>query len=164
MSGLTEKQKRFADIYIETGNAYQSYQQAGYATKTMGSAAASATRLLNNAKIRQYIDAAIAAKDEARIAKQDEVLQFLTSVMRGEPTEQIPLGLGYGEQMLVDKTMDGRERVKAAELLGKRYALFTDKQQLDANIGVQIVDDVGGEDPEDYDDGSIQTEGDVENE
>ncbi len=158
---MREQEKAFADYYLETGNAEQSAIRAGYSKRY---ARGNAHKLVARRCIREYLDARIAAKEEKRIAKQDEVLQFLTSVMRGEPTEQIPLGLGYGEQMLVDKTMDGRERVKAAELLGKRYALFTEKQQLDANIGVQIVDDVGGEDPDGYDDGAIQTEGDVENE
>ena len=38
--------------------------------------------------------------------------------------------------------MSVKERNKAAELLGKRYALFTDKVNIDGNVGVQIIDDI----------------------
>ena len=144
---LTEKQKRFADYYIETGNATESYRRAGY-TGTGNVAEASASRLLSNVKVREYIDKLIAEKESDRIAKQDEVLEFLTSVLRGQVKEQFPLGLGMGEQQLVKKELDGKDRIKAAELLGKRYAMWTDKQQLEGNVAVQIIDDIGSDDDE----------------
>jgi phage terminase small subunit len=139
---LTEKQKRFVDYYVETGNATQSYLRAGYKAKG-NSAEVNASRLLSNVKVKAYIDSLIAGKDSLRVAKQDEILEFLTSVMRGQVKEQFPLGMGMGEQSLVKKELDGKDRVRAAELLGKRYAMWTDKQLLDANIGVQIIDDIG---------------------
>ncbi|MNW58886.1 Terminase small subunit [compost metagenome] len=92
------------------------------------------------------IDEKIAAKDSERIAKQDEILEFLSKVMRGKVKEEFPLGKGMGEQSLVKKELDGRDRIKAAELLGKRYAMWTDKQQVDGSVGVVIVDDLGDED------------------
>ncbi|MFB0840973.1 terminase small subunit [Paenibacillus oleatilyticus] len=141
---LTEKQKRFADYFIETGNATQSYLRAGYKAKG-NSAEVNASRLLSNAKLREYIGVRIAAKDDARIAKQDEILEFLTSVLRGQVKEQFPIGLGMGEQQLVKKELDGKDRIKAAELLGKRYAMWTDKQLLDGTVGVQLIDDIGSE-------------------
>ncbi|OMF17232.1 terminase small subunit [Paenibacillus amylolyticus] len=144
---LSEQQKRFADYYIETGNATQSYHSAGYKAKGK-SAEVNASRLLANAKVRQYVDELIAKKDAKRIAKQDEVLEFLTNVLRGEVKEQFPLGMGMGEQSLVKKELDGKDRIKAAELLGKRYALWTDKQQIEGNVGVQIIDDLGDVDVE----------------
>ncbi|WP_145333335.1 terminase small subunit [Paenibacillus xylanexedens] len=144
---LSEQQKRFADYYIETGNATQSYHNAGYKAKGK-SAEVNASRLLANAKVRQYVDELIAKKDAKRIAKQDEVLEFLTNVLRGEVKEQFPLGMGMGEQSLVKKELDGKDRIKAAELLGKRYALWTDKQQIEGNVGVQIIDDLGDSDAE----------------
>lgn len=138
---LSEQQKRFADYYIETGNATQSYLKAGYKAKGK-SAEVNASRLLGNAKVKEYVDALIAQKDGERIAKQDEVLEFLTDVMRGQVKEQFPLGLGMGEQTLVKKELDGKDRIKAAELLGKRYAMWTDKQHIDGSMAVQIVDDI----------------------
>lgn len=146
---LTEKQKRFADYYIETGNATESYKRAGYSVNSDEAARVNASRLLTNANVRAYIDERIAEKDSQRIAKQDEILEFLTKVMRGELTEQIPVGLGDGYFELKDKDTYIKDRVKAAELLGKRYAMWTDKQQIDGVIGVQIIDDIGGGDEAD---------------
>lgn len=137
---LTEKQKRFADYYIETGNITESAIRAGYSETY---ANAQGYKLLENVGIKSYIDERIAEKDNKRIAKQDEVLEFLTNVLRGEVKEQYPLGLGMGEQKLVKKELDGKDRIKAAELLGKRYTMWTDKQQIDGTVGVQLVDDIG---------------------
>lgn len=142
---LPEKQKRFADFYVELGDGTEAYIKAGYKVKSREVAKVNASRLLTNANVKKYIDALIAEKDGERIAKQDEVLEFLTDVMRGQIKEQFPLGLGMGEQTLVKKELDGKDRIKAAELLGKRYAMWTDKQQIDAAVGVQIIDDIGGE-------------------
>ncbi|MEE4566346.1 terminase small subunit [Paenibacillus polymyxa] len=99
--------------------------------------------MLTKPNVRAYIDDKIAQKDDERVAKQDEILQFLTKVMRGEHTEQIPVGKGDGYFELEDKDTYVKDRVKAAELLGKRYAMWTDKQQIDGNVGVVIVDDLG---------------------
>lgn len=144
---LTPKQQKFADFFIETGNATEAYRRAGYTGKG-NVAEAAASRLLSNVKVREYIDNLIAQKDSERIASQDEILEFLTSVLRGQVKEQFPLGLGMGEQTLVKKELDGRDRIKAAELLGKRYAMWTDKQQVDSNVAVQIIDDIGSDDDE----------------
>ncbi|MEK5167124.1 terminase small subunit [Paenibacillus sp. FSL R5-0527] len=139
---LPEKQKRFADFYVELGDGTEAYIKAGYKVKSREVAKVNASRLLTNANVKKYIDALIAEKDGERIAKQDEVLEFLTDVMRGQIKEQFPLGLGMGEQTLVKKELDGKDRIKAAELLGKRYAMWTDKQHIDGSMAVQIVDDI----------------------
>lgn len=146
MSKLTKKQQRFADLYVELGNATEAYLHAGYKVKSNAAARANASRLLTNANVKSYIDRLIAEKNEQRIAKQDEILEFLTKVLRGEESEQYPIGLGMGEQRLVNKELDGRDRIKAAELLGKRYAMWTDKHQVDGAVGVQIIDDIGSDD------------------
>jgi phage terminase small subunit len=138
---VNEQQKRFADYYIETGNATEAYRRAGYKAKGK-SAEVNASRLLSNAKVKTYIDELINGKDSERIAKQDEILEFLSKVLRGQVDEEFALGVGKGEQMLVRKEVDAKDRIKAAELLGKRYTLWTDKTQLEGTIGVQIVDDI----------------------
>ncbi|MDN4085955.1 terminase small subunit [Paenibacillus polymyxa] len=145
---LNENQKRFADYYIETGNGVDAYRKAGYKAKSDATMRTNASKLLTNPNVRAYIDDKIAQKDDERVAKQDEILQFLTKVMRGEHTEQIPVGKGEGYFELEDKDTYVKDRVKAAELLGKRYAMWTDRQQVDAVMGVQIVDDVPGSDEE----------------
>lgn len=136
---LTEKQKRFADCYIETGNATEAYKRAGYEAK---GARANASRLIANDNIRAYIDECVAKKDSERIAKQDEVLAYLSSVMRGEEEEQVLRGIGEGAQTIDDIEVSAKDRIKAAELLGKRYVLWTDKQQVDGMVPVTIVNDL----------------------
>ncbi|QHT63984.1 terminase small subunit [Paenibacillus lycopersici] len=130
---LTEKQKQFADFYLETGNATEAAVRAGYSEKT---ARVIGQENLLKPAIKTYIDAAIAEKDEKRIAKQDEVLEFLTNVLRGQVKEQFPLGMGMGEQSLVKKELDGKDRLRAAELLGKRYSMWVDKQQVEGQVVV----------------------------
>ncbi|WP_061567241.1 terminase small subunit [Geobacillus stearothermophilus] len=138
---LTPKQKAFADYYIELGNAEEAARKAGYSDAT---ARGHAHRLLQNVAIRQYIDERIAEKDSKQIAKQDEILSFLTQVMRGEVTERIPI-VGKDFFEVVDNTPNIKDRVKAAELLGKRYALWTEKQQVEVTTPV-FVDDVPEDD------------------
>ncbi|MED4979384.1 terminase small subunit [Geobacillus stearothermophilus] len=138
---LTPKQKAFADYYIELGNAEEAARKAGYSDAT---ARGHAHKLLQNVAIRQYLDERIAEKDSKQIAKQDEILSFLTQVMRGEVTERIPI-VGKDLFEVVDNTPSIKDRVKAAELLGKRYALWTEKQQVEVTTPV-FVDDVPEDD------------------
>lgn len=135
MRKLTEKQKRFADYYIELGNAEEAAKRAGY------SARGNTTKLLQNTTIREYIQQRLAEKDKERIASQDEILSFLTQVMRGEVTERIPV-VGKDFFEMIDNTPSIKDRVKAAELLGKRYAMWTDKQQIEGTQQVVIVEDL----------------------
>jgi phage terminase small subunit len=144
MAKLSPKQKAFADYYIKTGNATQSYIDAGYKASKRPVAEANARRLLGNDSVKNYIAERMAQKDKARIASQDEVLEFLTTVMRGEITEQVPIIL-MKEFEMVDKEPAVKDRTKAAELLGKRYALFKENHnhsgELDLNIHVDYGDD-----------------------
>lgn len=138
---LSEKQKRFADLYLTYGCGTKAYVEA-YQVENRDSARAGSWRLLRKPYMREYINARIEKMDAKRIAKQEEVLEFLTKVMRGEVVEEIPLGVGMGEQKLAEKGMEARDRIKAAELIGKRYGMWVERQETDLNALVQIVDDV----------------------
>ncbi|MED0670629.1 terminase small subunit [Aneurinibacillus aneurinilyticus] len=140
MSKLTPKQQAFADYYIETGNATEAARKAGYKGNNLNRVA---SENLTKLVIKNYIAERMAQKDNERVASQDEILEFLTKVMRGELTEQIPVGKGEGFFTLDDKDTYVKDRVKAAELLGKRYVMWTDRQQVEGNVGVTIVDDIG---------------------
>lgn len=118
---LTPKQKAFADYYIELGNATEAYIKAGYNKK---GARANSARLIANDSIKQYIDERLSKIEDERIAKGEEVLQYLTKVMRGEEKDQFGLDASL------------QDRTKAAELLGKRYRLFVDKVESDVNATV----------------------------
>jgi phage terminase small subunit len=88
---LTEKQKKFADIYIEKGNATQSYIDAGYKATSRSVAEANARKLLANYSVKNYIDERMKQLDSEKIASQNEILEYLTNVMRGEVTEEVPV-------------------------------------------------------------------------
>ncbi len=140
---LNERQKKFADFYVELGNAEQSAIKAGYSEKY---ARGNAHKLVANSGIKLYIDERIAEKESKQIAKQDEVLSFLTSIMRGEQKEEVLRGIGEGAQTIDDMDVGAKDRIKAAELLGKRYAMWTEKQDIDIKGAVTFVDDIGDED------------------
>jgi len=136
---LQERQKRFADFYIESGNITESAIKAGYSETY---ANAQGYKLLANVGIKAYIDERISEKDNERIASQDEILSYLTKVMRGEMKEETLRGLGKGYQEIEDIDVSAKDRLKAAELLGKRYALWTDNKNVSGTVGVTIVDDI----------------------
>lgn len=117
---LTPKQRAFADYYIEFGNAEKAAVKAGYSEKY---ARGNAHKLVANSGIKSYIEERMAEKDAERIAKQDEILSYLTSIMRGEQTEQVLRGIGEGAQTIDDIDVSAKDRVKAAELLLRRFPM-----------------------------------------
>jgi phage terminase small subunit len=138
MAGLTLKQQRFADEYIINGNATQAAILAGYSEKTARSIG---QENLTKPDIKKYIDERLDELESSKIAKQEEILKYLTSLMRGEETEQTLRGLGEGEQMIDDIEVSAKDRIKAAELLGKRYGIWTDKiEQTNRNIEIVVGD------------------------
>lgn len=121
---LTEKQKRFADEYLIDLNGTRAYLAAYPKTRSEGTAAVAACRLLRNVRVKAYLDERLAAIQSKKTADATEVLETLTAIMRGEMTEEVPLLCGEGQQMLADKNAAIKDRLKAAELLAKRYHLF----------------------------------------
>ena len=137
---LTEKQKRFADYYIETGNITEAPVKAGYSKKT---ARVIGQENLQKPAIKSYIDEKLETMQDERTASAKEVLEFLTKSMRGELDEEVVVvegtGDGTSEARTVKKQIGLRDRIKSAELLGKRYRLFTDKVEVDGVVPVMIV-------------------------
>lgn len=122
---LTEKQKRFIDYYVETANATESAKRAGYSSKTAKNIGAE-----NLTKLNYFIQERLQQLEDNRIASQEEVLQYLTKVMRGEEKDQFGLDASL------------QDRTKCAELLGKRYGAFKEKVDVTGNIPVVIQDDI----------------------
>ena len=137
---LTEKQKRFADYYIETGNITEAAVKAGYSKKT---ARVIGQENLLKPAIKGYIDEKLEVMQDERTASAKEVLEFLTKSMRGEIKEEVVVvegtGDGTSEARTVKKQIGLRDRIKSAELLGKRYRLFTDKVEVEGVVPVMIV-------------------------
>lgn len=140
MSGMTEKQKRFADEYIVCLNATQAAESAGYSKKTAGSIG---QENLKKPEIKSYIDAELARLKAENVADAQEVMEYLTAVMRGESRSSVLCMAGEGTQTIIKKKPDEKERLKAAELLGKRYGLYTDKIDMDADTELKISVDYG---------------------
>ena len=135
MSKLTLKQQRFADEYIISGNATESAIKAGYSKKYANT---NASKLLQNTTIKKYIDERLKILDSEKIADQKEVLQYLSAVMRGEHREKTLISIGELGQEIVDIDVGAKDRLKAAELLGRRYKLFTDKVEMDVSSDITI--------------------------
>lgn len=121
---LTEKQKAFADYYITSLNATESALKAGYSENTAG---AIGHENLKKPKIRKYIDERLAEKETDRVAGQDEILEFMTAVMRSD--------IKYLKQV---EPVDIRDRLKASEHLGKVNAMFTDKLEHSGEIEIEV--------------------------
>ena len=138
---LNEKQQRFADEYLIDLNATRAAIRAGYSEKT---AAAQAARLLKNVKVSAYIKERMADQKEDTIASADEVMRYLTAVIRGQSRSHVLARNDLGAEYILEKPPDEKERLKAAELMGKRHQLFTDKVKVDGNMPVMIVDDLDG--------------------
>lgn len=143
---LTAKQQRFCDEYLIDLNATQAAIRAGYSKKT---AKQIGQQNLTKLDLKEYIEKRMAEKEAALVADQDEVLKYLTSVLRGESqsTEIVVEGIGDGcsEARTITKEPSEKDRLKAAELLGKRYALFTDKVEQTVDMELNITVDYGDE-------------------
>lgn len=141
MAKMTAKQKRFCDEYLIDLNATQAAIRAGYSENTARNIAC---ENLAKPNIKAYIDERMAEKESELIADQDEVLKYLTSVLRGESQSEVVVIEGVGDGCSVARAMgkapDEKERLKAAELLGKRYGIYTDKveQQVDMELSINI--------------------------
>ncbi len=119
---LTARQKRFAQECLAGKEPEEAYRLAGYREQN---AVTAARRLLKAPAVKAYMDEKENAKTDHTVANSQEILQFLTAVLRGEVGSE-------------------KERMRAAELLGKRQGLFSDKAMPEAVTEVVIVDDLGG--------------------
>lgn len=141
---MTDNQRKFCDEYLIDCNATRAYKAAYPRIKNDNVAMSGASRLLRNVKVKAYIDEQLKKISSEKVATAEEVIQYLTSVMRGESNSEIIVvtgdGDGYSSAEKVKKNPDEKERLKAAELLGKRYGLFTDK------LSAEIIQPIfGGE-------------------
>ena len=138
---LNQRQKMFADEYLVTGNVYQSAIKAGYSENY---AKGNSIKLLENESIKNYLDERLKQIESSKIADAAEVMRYLTSVMRNETKEEVPVVVNQGdwsEVQMVQKDTSIKDRNKAAEMLAKRFGILTDKVSLEI-APVVIKDDV----------------------
>lgn len=142
MDKMTERQKRFCDEYLIDLNAEAAAVRAGYSPRY---ARGNAHKLVANGCIKDYISARMAEKETKLIADQDEVLKYLTAVMRGESGAHVLARDMTGADRVIKKPPDEKERLRAAELLGKRYGLYTEKVEQQTDMELKISVDYGDE-------------------
>lgn len=120
---MTSRKKAFISAYINDVKRNQTAAAiaAGYSEK---SAAQAASRLMRDPEVKAAVEAAEKERHEQNTAKAEEVTEFLTSVMRGEKVDSVTLYAEKGVQNQIDSKAAARDRLKAAELLGKYYGLF----------------------------------------
>ena len=136
---MTDKQRRFAEEYLVDLNATQAAIRAGYSQKFANT---NANKLLQNTTLRTYIDGRLEEIRSEKTAEAREVLEYLTAVMRGEQTEEVLKLIGGGEQAVTNIEVSAKDRMKAAELLGKYYSLWTDKVSVQADAQITFVEDL----------------------
>lgn len=86
---LTEKQKKFAEYYTQCGNATESYIKAGYSKKLANT---HASKLLQNATIREYIQKLTEKSKTSRILTAIQRQEILSDIARNEenyPSDRI---------------------------------------------------------------------------
>ena len=138
MSELTERQRRFCGEYLIDGNASQAAIRVGYSKR---SSTVVSTTLMKKPQVQVYLKELPEELHSAKVANAQEALAYLTSIMRGEQREQTLQLVGDGMQDITSIDVAAKDRLKAAELLGKRYGIFKE------NVGVTmdavvIVDDL----------------------
>lgn len=141
---LTLKQKRFVDEYIISGNATEAAIIAGYSKKYANT---NASKLLQNTTIKEHLNERLKDLEDKSIAKQEEILKYLTAVMRGEnQSETVVIEAqenGTTRARRFGRLPEEKDRLKAAELLGKRYGTWTDKVEMIGDMNLNIEVDYG---------------------
>lgn len=139
---MTEKQKRFADEYLIDLNATRAYKAVYKNIRSDDTARTNGSRLLANANVRKYIDEQLEKIHNEKTADAKEIMEYLTSVMRGEQKEETLKWIGEGTQTIAKIDVSAKDRLKAAELLGKRYGMFTDKVEVDGVAKIVFEEDL----------------------
>lgn len=146
MKSLTVKQRRFVDAYIETGNAAEAARRAGYKSRN---ADVMGRENLRKPTVRKVLEARLKEIEDKRIAKAKEVMEFLTSSMRGEIKEEVVVvegtGDGCSEAKTIEKQIGANDRIKAAVQLAKRYGLDR-PEDADGEAHITFKFERGGDD------------------
>lgn len=146
---MTDKQRKFCDEYLIDCNATRAYKAAYPHIKSDNVAKSAGNRLLTNVDLKSYIDEKLEEISSEKVADAKEVMEYLTSVLRGETESEIVViegtGEGCSDARRMTKKPAEQERLKAAELLGKRYGLFKENLNVNGSVSVVISDDIPDE-------------------
>lgn len=143
---MNERQRRFADEYIISGNVYQAAIKAGYSENY---AKTDSHKIRENPSVKSYIDKRLAELEKQKIATADEVLQVFTAILRQELTEEVTeLNQVTGEFVTIEKKPSIAEVIKAGSELMKRYPTKLELQKLKLEIE-KLKSQVGGDEGQD---------------
>ena len=130
--GINQRQKLFADEYLISGVVYSSAIKAGYSEKY---AKSRSHELLENVGVKTYSEKRIKELEKKKIAKQDEVMQVFTSILRQELTEEVvELNSMTGQFVKIEKPPSIAEVIKAGSELMKRYPTTKQAEKLELEI------------------------------
>ena len=133
---ITEKQMIFAEEYLKDLNGSRAYKAAYPNVKKDGAARSRASELLKRKEIKSYIDQKLEEIHNENTATAAEIMEYLTSVVRGKSKSSVLALCGEGQQRTIIKAHDEKEKLKAADLIGKRYGMFNDSLNLQTVIPV----------------------------
>ena len=140
VNSLSEKQRRFVDYYIQSGSSAEAARKAGYSSR---SAVKIGSENLTKPDIRNAIQERLKELEDARIAKDKEILMYLSDVMRGRLSEEIVATIGKGdgsfEPTIIVKKVGIKERNKAAELLAKILGIFQSKAEIEIDASNLLI-------------------------
>jgi phage terminase small subunit len=136
---LNVRQEKFCLEFMKCGNATEAMVKAGYSEKFAGQ---NADKLLKNTNVQTRLAELRNEAKTASIADITEVMEYLTRGMRQELEEEV-VAFEDGATRIVNKKISIRDSNKCAELLGKRFGIFTEKVNFNGNVGVTIIDDLG---------------------
>lgn len=158
--GITEKQKKFVEEWLQDHNATQAAIRAGYSEKT---AYSQGQRLLKKVEVQEYREKLLNDIKKPTIATIEEVLEYYTRVMRREEKESIVVTVkekqsgwatnketGKREKVTIEKETPQIVEIptkvsdanKAAEMLGKNYGIWTERMNIDSNQSITFVEDL----------------------
>lgn len=144
---VTNNQRKFCDEYLVDCNATRAYRAAFKRCKTDGSAAVEACKLLKKSEIKEYINEQLEKLHDEKVADAQEVLEYLTSVMRGKSVSEVVVvemvEKNKSKARRIKKLPDEKDQTRAAELLAKRYGLFKEKALVEGDVKLTIEVDYG---------------------
>lgn len=130
---MNERQKRFVDFYIQTGNASEAARLSGYSKRIANRIG---TENLSKPVIKKAIDARLKELESQRVADAQEVLEHLTAVVRGEMTEEVVTQ--SGKKFVV--TVSEKDKIKAADMLLKVAGVYRDKLDVKVDSSTLFVE------------------------
>ncbi|MDY3036010.1 MAG: terminase small subunit [Absicoccus sp.] len=144
---MNKRQERFVLEWLRDMNATKAAIRAGYSERTAYSIG---QRLLKNVEIQTAIKEFHEQRQRESIATVLDVEEFLSETMRGEHKEEVVASVGEGKGVfhneIVRKQVSMKDRIRAAELLGKRFGMFDANQVEDVHDEVVIINDAPEED------------------